>query len=91
MESEWDDEKSEQTHQDRGFDFGFASQAFIDPEAFREVDTQLEYGEDRFRFYGQIQGRLFVVVYTERQSRIRVISARRANAREVQAHERRRA
>jgi len=91
LEFEWDDDKSEQTLQDRGFDFGLASQAFTDPEAFREADTRFDYGEDRFRLYGQIQGRLFAVVYTERQGRIRIISARRANSREVQAHDKRRA
>lgn len=91
LEFEWDDDKSERTLQDRGFDFGLASQAFTDPEAFREADTRFDYGEDRCRLYGQIQGRLFVVVYTERKGRIRIISARRANSREVQAHQQRRA
>ena len=79
LEFEWDDNKSQQTFQDRGFDFGFATQAFSDPSGFREPDQRLPYGEDRFRFYGEIQGKLFVVVYTERQGRIRIISARKAN------------
>ena len=90
MEFEWDDNKSQRTLQDRGFDFGFASQAFSDPEAFREPDTRLGYGEARVRLYGQIQDKLFVVVYTERQGRFRIISARRANSREIQAHRQRR-
>ncbi len=91
MEFEWDDNKSQQTFQDRGFDFGFATQVFSDPWGFREPDQRLPYGEDRFRFYGEIQGKLFVVVYTERQGRIRIISARKANTREIQAHSQRRA
>ena len=91
MEFEWDDNKSQRTLQDRGFDFGFASQAFADPEAFREPDNRFPYGEDRVRLYGQIQKTLFVVVYTERQGRIRISSARRANSREIQAHRSRRA
>lgn len=90
MEFEWDDNKSQRTLQDRGFDFGFASQAFYDTEAFREPDTRLEYGEDRVCLYGQIQKKLFVVVYIERQGRLRIISARRANSREIQAHRQRR-
>ena len=65
MEFEWDDNKSQQTFQDRGFDFGFANQVFSDPSGFREPDQRLPYGEDRFRFYGEIQGKLFVVIYTE--------------------------
>jgi uncharacterized DUF497 family protein len=60
LEFEWDDDKSQRTFQDRGFD-------------------------------GQIQGRLFVVVYTERAGRFRIISALRNNARDVQAHQQRRA
>ena len=91
LEFEWDDNKSQQTFQDRGFDFGFATQAFSDPSGFREPDQRLPYGEDRFRFYGEIQGKLFVVVYTEREGRIRIISARKANTREIQAHGQRRA
>lgn len=90
LEFEWDDNKSQQTFQDRGFDFGFATQAFADPSACRESDRRLPYGEERIRLYGEIEGRLFVVVYTERQGRIRIISARRANTREIQAHSQRR-
>jgi uncharacterized protein len=91
LEFEWDDNKSQQTFQNRGFDFGFATQAFSDPSGFREPDQRLPYGEDRFRFYGEIQGKLFVVIYTEREGRIRIISARKANTREIQAHSKRRA
>ena len=75
LEFEWDDNKSQQTLQDRGFDFGFATQFFTDPTGFRELDQRLPYGEERFRFYGEIQGKLFVVIYTERQGRFRIISA----------------
>ena len=41
--------------QDRGFDFGFATQVFSDPAGFKERDQRFLYGEDRFRFYGEIQ------------------------------------
>jgi hypothetical protein len=64
LEFEWDENKSRQTYRDRGFDFGFASQAFSDPAAFREPDLRFPYGEARIRLFGAIQGRLFVVVYT---------------------------
>ncbi|QPN68599.1 BrnT family toxin [Synechococcus sp. CBW1006] len=90
FEFEWDDNKCQRTLQDRGFDFGFASQAFSDPEAFRERDTRLEHGEDRVRLYGQIQKKFVVVFYIERQGRLRIISTRRANSREIQAHRQRR-
>ncbi len=91
LEFEWDDNKSQQTFQDRDIDFGFATRAFSDPTGFREPDQRLPYGEDRIRIYGEIQGKLFVVIYTERQGRFRIISARKANTREIQAHGQRRA
>jgi uncharacterized DUF497 family protein len=36
---------------------------------------------------GQIEERLFVVVYTPRQEAIRIVSARKANHREVKQYE----
>jgi uncharacterized protein len=45
--------------------------------------------EDRFVKLGKsARGRLLVVVYTERRSQMRIISARRANRREKERHER---
>lgn len=90
LEFEWNDNKSQQTFQDRGFDFEFATQVFSDPAGFTEPDQRLPYGEDRFRFYGEIQGKIFVIAFTERQGCIRIISARRANTREIQAYVQRR-
>lgn len=45
------------------------------------------YGEDRYRLIGIIENRLFVVVYTKRHEVIRIISARKANLREVKHYE----
>ena len=47
-----------------------------------ERDDRRDYGEDRFRLYGRIAGRLFVIAYTRRDTVTRIISARKANARE---------
>jgi uncharacterized DUF497 family protein len=44
------------------------------------------YGEVRYRLYGRIGRRLFVVVYTVRGRAVRIISARKANARERRCH-----
>jgi uncharacterized DUF497 family protein len=35
MEFEWDEHNSNQVCQERGFDFGFAAQAFFDPQRVR--------------------------------------------------------
>ena len=60
MEFEWDENKSQQTYRDRGFDFEFATRAFSDPTAFREPDLRFPYGEARIIHYGEIPGRLLL-------------------------------
>ena len=48
-----------------------------------QADTRRIYGEDRYQLLGRIDQRLFAVVYTPRQDAMRIISARKANQREV--------
>jgi uncharacterized DUF497 family protein len=88
MEFEWDEAKSEACFQERGFDFAYVARAFFDPDRRIVADHRRAYGEDRFRMTGCIDGRVFVVVYTMRVQAFRIISARKANQREVQLHER---
>jgi uncharacterized DUF497 family protein len=83
---EWDEAKSAQCLRKRGFSFASVVPAFADPHRHVEVDERWEYGEMRYRLYGQIGGRLFVVVYMVRGRAIRIISARKANARERRRH-----
>jgi uncharacterized DUF497 family protein len=45
LEFEWDEHKSNQVYEERGFDFGFAAQAFFDPQAVHQPDTRSGYGE----------------------------------------------
>lgn len=82
MEFEWDEAKSERCRMERGFSFADMLPAFSDPERMIEPDRRYEYGEERFCLYGEIEERLFVVVYTVRRETIRIISARKANKRE---------
>ena len=82
MDFEWDDAKSKQCRRKRGISFAFAVAAFDDPDRRVEIDERWQYGEVRYRLYGRIGSRLFVVVYTLRGRAIRIISARKANARE---------
>jgi hypothetical protein len=86
MEFEWDDDKSEACFQERGFDFAYATQVFFDPDRTVLNDDRVIYGEARYQVYGTISGRLFVVVCTQRGGRLRVISARKANQREVKRY-----
>ena len=87
MQFEWDENKSDACFADRGFDFAYVIRAFADPDRFLNQDHRWDYGEDRYRLLGKIDGRVFVLVYTPRDDVIRIISARKANRREVQEYE----
>lgn len=87
MNFEWDESKSDACFRERGFDFAYAAFAFADPYRVIRQDVRYSYGEDRYQLVGRIEGRLFVIVYTHRVGVIRIISARKANAREVRQYE----
>lgn len=87
MHFEWDEAKSDACFAERGFDFAYVARAFFDPDRLIQADARHSYGEQRFRLMGKIEQRLFVVVYTPRHDVIRIISARKANHREVKHYE----
>ncbi|AEF99134.1 BrnT family toxin [Methylomonas methanica] len=87
MHFEWDDSKSETYFRQRGFDFAYAARTFFDPNRLVQADNRRCYGEDRYQLMGMIQQRLFVGVYTPRHDAIRIISARKANQREINRYE----
>lgn len=89
MQFEWDEAKSEACFRNRGFDFAYAVFAFADPDRMVRQDSRYSYGEDRYQLIGRIEGRLFVLVYTPRNDVMRIISARKANQREVKLYENR--
>jgi len=74
---------------ERGFDFAYAASVFADPDRIIRQDNRYSYEEDRYQLIGRIGKRLFVLVYTPRDDAIRIISARKANAREVRRYENR--
>jgi uncharacterized DUF497 family protein len=86
MEFEWDEAKSDACFGERGFDFGYAVRVFLDPGRLIEIDDRFDYGEPRYRVLGRIDGRVFVVVYTPRGKLFRLISARKANRREIRRY-----
>lgn len=87
MEFEWDQDKSDTCFSERGFDFAYVIHAFLDDERLIQKDTRWDYGEDRYQLLGVVDGRIFFIVYTIRGSMVRIISARKANQREVQKYE----
>ena len=82
MNFEFDRAKSELCLLERGFDFAYAAHAFLDTQRVVQMDTRYDYGESRFVLLGMVQKRLFSLVYTPRGDALRIISARKANARE---------
>ena len=87
MEFAWDDAKSNDCFLRRGFDFAYAIRAFLDTNRIDGRDHRWDYGEDRYRLLGAIEGRVFVLIYTLRGSAMRIISARKANKKEVREYE----
>lgn len=85
----WDEDESSACCRLRGFDFAYAAFAFADPDRIIRQDNRFSYGEVRYELIGRIEGRLFVLIYTPRHDGIRIISARKANPREVKRYENR--
>jgi uncharacterized DUF497 family protein len=78
---EWDDAKNDRCVRDCGFGFADILPAFSDPNRRVERDDRQDYGEERFRLYGRVAGRLFAIAYMRHETMTRIISARKANAR----------
>lgn len=87
MDFEWDEARNETCFQERELDFAYAARAFFDPDRLVQADVRHSYGEDRYQLMGRIEQRLLVAVYTPRLGAVRIISARKANQREVKHYE----
>jgi uncharacterized DUF497 family protein len=81
-EFEWDDLKAEANLKKHGISFREARRVFDDIFALVEEDRSADFAEERFLATGMVGDTLLVVVYTERSSRVRLISARRATGHE---------
>lgn len=88
MKIEFDTVKSDLCFERRGFDFEYVAHIFLDEDRLTVEDVRQEYGEKRYNVLGLISGRVFAVTYTIRSKDvIRIISARKANKREVARYE----
>lgn len=86
-ELEWDAEKSKRCEQRRGFNFEYAAKVLWDPKRLTHEDKRFDYGEQRYQSIGKIEERIFVLIYCLRGETTRIISARKANKREVKRYE----
>lgn len=80
---EWHTTKAATNFEKHGYSFEEAIAVFNDTERTVFEDDRHLYGEQRFVTVGYSGKRLVVVIYTERDNFVRVISARKANKREV--------
>lgn len=78
---EWDDEKAKVNLKKHGVPFETAAKVFLDENRIEIYDEAHSGDENRYITIG-MAGDILFVVYTERSPRIRLISARLANARE---------
>jgi uncharacterized DUF497 family protein len=79
---EWRKEKAAANWRDHGVTFDQAVRAVRDPFAIEAIDDREAYGEERMNLIGMCEGVLLHVTYTERDERIRIISARRTEKHE---------
>jgi uncharacterized protein len=82
IEFEWDEEKNAKNIRKHGVSFKMAEKVFLDPKRFEMFDKKHSLNEERLITVGFSGVILLSVVFTERDSLIRIISARKANKKE---------
>ena len=85
---EWDESKERINISKPGIDFSTAALVFGDDNRIEKYDDLHSISEDRYITIGEINGIavIVVVVYTERENSIRIISARLATKIEKEAY-----
>ena len=84
----YDPAKREATLRERGLDFADVQHVFAG-KTYTKEDLRLDYGETRFQTVGFLGGRMVMVVWTPRHGGRHVISMRKCNDREQEAHRQR--
>lgn len=88
MELEWDRAKADANERKHGVPFALAGRVLDDPACLILEDQRRDYGEERFTAFGMVDGKVFMLAFTWRGDRCRVISMRKANAREARRYDR---
>ncbi len=88
IEVEWDTEKETINQRKHGIGFYEAATVFFDPHSLTAPDDEHSFSEQRHNILGKSEyGDLLVVIFTERGTRLRIISARQATKREKKEYE----
>lgn len=83
MEFDWDPRKAIANREKHGVSFDEAVLAFFDPNAIELFDDLHSNDEVRFQLVGISSVMLLFVGYTVRDDKIRIVTARKANPRQV--------
>ena len=88
---EWDEEKNQRNIKVHKLSFETAVRAFNDPFLLEKYDSTHSIEEDRYIGIGKIKEYLITFIsFTDRNGKIRIISARKATAKEVKEYEKHR-
>ncbi|MBX3058988.1 MAG: BrnT family toxin [Anaerolineae bacterium] len=80
---EWDPKKAARNAEKHGISFAEAATIFDDPAFIAVIDDEHSIGEERYISIGlSNRGRLLMVAHTDRENRVRIISARLATKKE---------
>jgi uncharacterized DUF497 family protein len=74
LEFEWDERKRQRVIEERSVDLLYAAQIFDGPVLTR-IDDREDYGEIRLISLGMVDEECFIVVHTERNDVVRLITA----------------
>jgi uncharacterized DUF497 family protein len=86
MEYEWDENKRTANLKNHGVDFASVLDFEWDSALITE-DIRKQYQERRFSAHGLVGRRLHCLVFAVREGKVRVISFRKANKREIKKYE----
>jgi hypothetical protein len=88
LQFEWDDTKARQNQAKHKISFEEAKTIFSDPFLVTYPDDTHSEHEDRFISIGQsTRGRFLLVIHTDRDDRVRIISSRKATAAEQDVYD----
>ncbi len=79
---EYDQNKRDKTLSERGLDMARTIEVFRAGHT-DQMDERQSYGEKRIITFGYLDSRAVIVVWTYRKGKRRIISTRKANAREI--------
>ena len=79
MKFEWNENKNKSNLKKHGIDFNQAKEVFNDKYKIEIIDNRKNYDEERKKIIGNTMDLLLSVIYTMRETTVRLISARAAS------------